>query len=295
MKPTAVGRLQIQAIVEVPQLAMPFAQLLRDCPPELLDAERDWIEPRCGDLRTGTAFLSFHSYLVQTTRHRILIDTCIGNDKERVGFAPFHRRSGDWLQQLRAAGSAPEQIDYVLCTHLHSDHVGWNTRLIDGRWVPTFPNARYIFAKAEFEHRQRDAQSADNSAMAFADSILPVVAAGQAQLVSSDFSLDDEVSLQGAAGHTPGNVVVQLKSRGAAAVMSGDVMHHPIQVRHPEYSSRFCEDPVEAARFRSRFVEQHADSGTLLLPAHFATPTAGHVRRDRRGGYRFAFIDDVHA
>ena len=288
----AVGGLLIRAIVEEPRIAMPFEQLLRDCPSELLDAERDWLEPLFGDVQTGVAFLSFHSYLVQTSHHRILIDTCVGNDKERAGFAPFHRRSGDWLQQLRAAGSTPEQIDYIFCTHLHSDHIGWNTRLVDGHWVPTFRNARYVFAKTEFEHRQRDAQSPDNSAAAFADSILPVVAAGQAQLVASDFVLDDEVSLQSAAGHTPGNVVVQLQSRGATAVMSGDVMHHPIQIRQPQYSSRFCEDPIEAAHFRSRFVEQHADSGALVLPAHFASPTAGRVVRDPRGGYRFAFVGE---
>jgi glyoxylase-like metal-dependent hydrolase (beta-lactamase superfamily II) len=174
---------------------------------------------------------------------------------------------------------------------MHSDHVGWNTRLENGHWVPTFPNARYVFARREFEHRER-LYAADPSAGLgmFADSVLPVVASGQAQLVDSDYALDDTVRLEPAEGHTPGNVVIHLNSGGAAAVLSGDVLHHPIQVMYPEWSAQFCEDPLQSAVVRRRFVETHAERGTLVLPAHFPAPTAGRIRRAGER-WRYEFVE----
>ena len=262
---------------------------------EVLEAARSWLEPRFArigaDLATAEGFLDFHTYLVRTPQHVILIDTCIGDDKERGGHKFFHRLKTPWLANLRAAGIAPEQVDYVMCTHMHADHVGWNTRLRDGRWVPTFPNAKYVFARTEFEHRKRNYEGAATAGYgAYADSILPVVETGQAVIVDDGHEVDGHLRLQPAPGHTPGNVVIELRSRGEQAVFCGDVLHHPIQVAHPEWSAIFCEDRVQSAATRQRFVASHADTGHIVLPAHFPAPTAGRIRShgDR---WRYDFLD----
>ncbi|MFO1425857.1 MAG: MBL fold metallo-hydrolase [Steroidobacteraceae bacterium] len=228
---------------------------------------------------------------MRTPRHTILVDTCIGNDKDRGGAEGFHMLRTGWLDNLHAAGVDPARVDYVMCTHMHADHVGWNTRLRDGRWVPTFPNARYVFARTEFEHRRGLWESGGNSGFgAFVDSVLPVVESGQALLVDGDHDLEGHLTLEPAPGHTPGNVVIHLRSQGAHAVMSGDVLHHPIQVVYPEWSAAFCEDPVQSAAMRRRFVETHADRDVIVLPAHFPAPTAGRIR-SRGARWRFEFSD----
>jgi glyoxylase-like metal-dependent hydrolase (beta-lactamase superfamily II) len=290
MKQQTIGELSIDTILERESMIVKIADFLPASSTAAIAAERDWLEPRYARLDQGLAMLTFHSYLVRTPRHTIVVDTCIGNDKERGSIAEFHRLKTGWLDNLRAAGVALEQVNYVMCTHMHSDHVGWNTRLQDGRWVPTFPNARYLFARREFEHRERlHATDPAGGFGMFADSVLPVVASGQAVLVDSDYALDDHVQLAPAEGHTPGNVVIQLRSSGKLAVLSGDVMHHPLQVMYPEWSSQFCEDPGLSARFRRQFVESHADTDTLILPAHFPLPTAGRIRRSG-ARWRFEFV-----
>ncbi|MEZ5512840.1 MAG: MBL fold metallo-hydrolase [Steroidobacteraceae bacterium] len=177
MQPCRIGKLIVATVVENPGIGMPFADFLPSLAAAQLESERAWLVPRFADLTMGVGLLSFHSYLPRTPRHNILIDTCMGNDKERGAHAAFHRLQTPWLQNLAAAGVVPEQIDFVMCTHMHADHIGWNTRLTDGRWVPTFPNARYIFARREYEHRLAAWQT-DRAAgfSAFADSdglILP--------------------------------------------------------------------------------------------------------------------------
>jgi glyoxylase-like metal-dependent hydrolase (beta-lactamase superfamily II) len=196
------------------------------------------------------------------------------------------------LENLRARGVDPESIDYVMCTHLHPDHVGWNTRLHNGRWVPTFPRAQYLIAHAEYQHR-RAAYDADPGAYAnaFADSILPIIESQQALLVDSDFALDQYLHVEAAPGHTPGNVIIHLQDRAASAVLSGDVIHHPIQVVYPEHSAVFCEDRAASARYRQAFVERYADQDTWILPAHFPYPTAGRIAR-HGARWRFKFADE---
>jgi glyoxylase-like metal-dependent hydrolase (beta-lactamase superfamily II) len=290
--PLSFGDVSVQAVLESARLSMPFAEFLPDSTPEALAREREWLEPRFGDLAAGLGYLSFHSYLVRTPRATILVDACIGNDKDRGGHAAFHMLRTDWLANLEATGVRPVDVDFVMCTHMHADHVGWNTRLVDGRWVPTFPRARYVFARTEYEHRRRQWREQPGFAgNAFADSVLPVVESGQALIVEADHDLDGHVTLEPAPGHTPGNVVIHARSRGEAAVFSGDVIHHPVQVVHPEWSARFCEDPVRSAACRRRFVETHGDAGTLVLPAHFPVPSAGRIRR-HGCGWRFAFVGE---
>ena len=293
MKTLTIGDVGIATVVESLRVPMSFAEFLPDAATarEVLEAARPWLEPRFADLAQGMGFLDFHSYLVRTPRHTILIDTCIGDDKERGGHKFFHRLKTPWLANLRAAGVAPEQVDFVMCTHMHADHIGWNTRLLDGRWVPTFPKARYVFARREYEHRRCNWEADHGTGYgAFADSVLPVVESGQALIVDDGHELDGQFTLQPAPGHTPGNVVIQLQSRGGRGVFCGDVLHHPIQVAHPEWSAAFCEDRVQSARTRQQFVAGNADTDTIVMPAHFPAPTAGRIRTDG-SRWRYDFVD----
>jgi glyoxylase-like metal-dependent hydrolase (beta-lactamase superfamily II) len=292
MKPLTVGEIGVHVVVETSRRTLSFREFLPDSTPEALEHERGWLEPRFGDLATGLAYLSFHTYVVRTPRATILVDTCVGNDKDRGGHAIFHMLRTNWLENLEASGLRAHEVDYVMCTHMHADHIGWNTRLVDGRWVPTFPRARYVFARREYEHRERIWRSGPGyGSSAFADSVLPVVESGQAVIVDDGYDLDDSIALEPAPGHTPGNVVIHARSRGEAAVFSGDVIHHPVQVKYPEWSAAFCEDKLQSAACRRRFVETHAEAGTLVLPAHFPAPTAGRIRRDA-ARWRFEFIRD---
>ena len=297
MKNLTSGDVGISTVVESLRVPMAFAEFLPQLleAREVLEAARPWLEPRFAsfgtDPATSVGFLDFHTYVVRTPRHVILIDTCIGDDKERGGHKYFHKLKTPWLANLRAAGLAPEQVDYVMCTHMHADHVGWNTRLVDGRWVPTFPNAKYVFARTEFEHRKRNYESSANAGYgAYADSILPVVETGQAVIVDDGHELDGCLTLEPAPGHTPGNVIIQLRSRGARAAFCGDVLHHPIQVSHPEWSAVFCEDRAQSAATRRRFVASQADTGNIVIPAHFPAPTAGRIASHGER-WRFDFLD----
>ena len=188
-------------------------------------------------------------------------------------------KSWPYLENLAAIGVSPEEIDFVMCTHLHIDHVGWNTRLVDGRWVPTFANARYLIARAEWDHWKEDTNRARYTSDRYPeDSILPVIEAGQVEFVDMDYAFDDEIWLDPTPGHTPGHVCVHITSGGREAVMSGDIMHHPVQCAEPDWSSCFCVDPEHSHQTRLAFFERYANSDVLIMPAHFPTPTAGLIR-----------------
>lgn len=254
-----------------------------------MEANRDWLMPHYIEPETNKIILAIQSYILRTPRHTILVDTCVGNNKPRPGRPMFDQLNLPYLADLAAAGVRPEEVDFVLCTHLHVDHVGWNTQLVDGRWVPTFPNAKYIFARTEYEFwRQRHLDGTEGPVPnVYDDSVLPVMEAGQAVLVDMDHQIDDGMWFEPAPGHTAGNVVLNLQSEGARAVLSGDVMHHPLQLVRPEWSSRACEDPVQSAATRRALIERYADTDTLIAPAHFASPSMGHiVSRGDAFGYR---------
>ncbi len=255
-----------------------------------LDANRDWLCPRFFDTASGLLTMAIQSFLIRRNGLTILVDSCGGNDKPRA--RPFFdRRTWPWLERLRAAGVAPADVDIVLCSHLHVDHVGWNTRLDNGRWVPTFPNARYLISRREWAYWQ----VAGAAAMArtgdyITDSVLPVFAAGQAELIGDEHALASGISIEGAGGHTPGQVMVRLGEGRREAILSADLMHHPLQVRYPDWSTRFCVDPAQARQTRRDFLAQHAGSGRVVFPAHFPSPTGGLIERDG-GGYRFVDCD----
>jgi glyoxylase-like metal-dependent hydrolase (beta-lactamase superfamily II) len=252
-------------------------------------AHESWLKPRAMDPKSGALLFPVQSYLLRTAHHTILIDSCVGNDKERPNRPFWHRKSDDtYMRALAGLGVAPEQIDYVLCTHLHVDHVGWNTRLEGGRWVPTFPNARYVFSRTELESWEQGHPKFSRAALE--DSVLPVIAAGQAEVVGDDFALDDQITLEPTPGHTLGHVAICLASGGERAVMCGDVMHSPIQLLHPEWTDWPDWDPELAKRTRRAFLERYCETDTLICTAHFPLPSAGRLRRK---GDAFGFEEDA--
>jgi glyoxylase-like metal-dependent hydrolase (beta-lactamase superfamily II) len=226
--------------------------------------------------------LCFQSYVVKTPYHTILIDSCIGNDKPRPLRPKWNMKTDEtYMRALASAGFSVEDIDFVMCTHLHVDHVGWNTRLEAGRWVPTFPNARYVFAKTEFDYWAE--QNTKTPVPPIVDSVLPVVEAGQAEIVRNDYEIGDHLRILPTPGHTPGHVAFALGRGRDDAVFSGDLMHSPLQTRHPELSVKFDVDQEEAATTRRNFLERYCDSETLCCTAHFPSPSSGKIRRRGAG------------
>jgi len=284
-----VGEIEISRI---PEFTVPMFEpffIYPDLAPDALERHRRWLEPALLDPATGRLVISIQSFVVRTRRHNILVDACSGNDKERPSRPFFHRQQRPWLERLAAAGFKPEEIDVVLCTHLHIDHVGWNTRLVDGSWVPTFPRARYLITAAEWDHwkdeAKRKAYSTDEH---IEDSVLPVVQSGQVDFVTMDHRIDDDAWLEPTPGHTPGHVALRVRSGGHEAVMSGDLMHTAIQCAEPQISSCFCVDKGLSARTRQSFLERAVERSALVLPAHFPTPSGGFVE-PQGSGFRFRF------
>jgi glyoxylase-like metal-dependent hydrolase (beta-lactamase superfamily II) len=244
------------------------------------------LEPFLFDPASGKMVITYQTFVVRTPKRTILVDTCTGEDK---GYPPpMDFPKAPWLEGFRAAGLRFTDIDYVFCTHLHIDHCGWNTLLRDGRWVPTFPNAKYVFHKREYaawEEATRRGDQPPGNVWRF--NCEPVVAAGQALLVDDDFALDDTITLTPTPGHAPCHCCVNISSRGRRAVVTGDLMHHALQCREPDWSTIFDWDREEAARSRRRFLGHVAGTGTVLMPVHFPHPTAGRVEAD---GDRFRYI-----
>lgn len=261
-------------------------------------SERDWLVPRFYDPQANQVRTSIHSWLVRTPRHTVLIDACIGNHKPRPSIPRFDQRNEPWLERLARAGAHPEQVDFVMCTHLHADHVGWNTRLQDGRWVPTFSNARYLFTRAEYERwddRRPGYVPKPINQHVFADSILPVVESGQMQLVDAGHTVDDTLTVEAAHGHTAGHVKIRLRSGGKQAMFSGDTIHHPLQLPFPHLISVFDENPGQALQTRLDMLADCAEHDVLLMPTHFAAPYCCHVQADPGRAHQPAYRGRWHA
>ena len=277
-----VGDLTIHRIIEQEPTFLPALEMLPGLTPELLAENRSWMRDAGALDDNDVLILCFQSYVVKTPHHTILIDSCIGNDKPRPQRPKWNMKTDDtYARALAAAGISVGDIDYVMCTHLHVDHVGWNTRLDNGRWVPTFPKARYVFDKTEFDYWTE--MNAKTPVPPFADSVLPVVEAGRAVFVESDHEIETGVFLEPAPGHTPGNCLLHAKNGGKHAVFIGDVMHTAAQLARPTLSSRFCTDPALSAKTRVALCERHAETDAVILACHFPTPVAGRIRRHRSG------------
>lgn len=317
-----VGAVRITSIIEQPLLGI--EQMIPGVTPEILEAAA-WLKPSFVD-ENGKMVGTIQAFIVQASGKTIVIDCCVGDGKDRPAFAPYgwHRSQHGFLERLAAAGIAREDVDIVLCTHLHLDHVGWNTMLVEGRWVPTFPRARYLIARREFEHAEHELEgspvleqlgiTADElpallsdpgrlrdgaskltfdqvvhgavdlaARQTWAESILPIVEAGLVDLVEEDHELCTEVTLIATNGHTPGHVSVRIRSESHEALISGDSMHHPVQLAVPELSTISDADPSHAIATRRQLLASLAGSHTLLIGTHFAAPAAGLVKQDGTG------------
>ena len=276
-----IGDVEITRIVEVNGWEDDITMLLPDATPETVLAY-PWLQPHFATPE-GKMIISFQCFVMRTPEHRIMLDTCIGADRERE-FPIFTNMQTTFLDDLAHAGFAPEDIDIVLCTHLHFDHVGWNTRLVDGRWVPTFPNARYLFGRKEYEHWMMLKETGGyHNLNHMYDAVQPVVDAGLVDLIEPDHVICPELTLRPTPGHTPGHVSIVIESKGERAIVTGDMMHNPIQLERPGDLTRFDMDKEMAAQTRKAFVDDLANSDVFVIGSHFAGPTGGWIVRDEAG------------
>lgn len=288
-----IGNVTATLVQETVDESFEFLKFFPLATPEDVQDNLSWIAPGHYNPATGRMLLSMHSWLLDTGRHKILIDGCVGNDKDRPGRPDWCNLQTPYLDRLALAGATSEQIDYVLCTHLHADHVGWNTRLIGDRWVPTFPNAKYVFSKRENDYwaARYAADSKGHHILGYKDSVLPVIEAGQAMIVGDYAEIADCLFLESSPGHTPGHIAIWLKSNDRHAVMTGDILHHPIQVKYPHWSCFGCIDQKQSAATRLEVLEKTCERRALLLPGHFMAPHAGYVDEKPGGGFDFRHPD----
>ena len=285
MRPQSFGDVTIHRVLEMEGPFLHPQDVFPKATPKALEPDMHWLSNHAICSTTGKLILPIQSYVVETPNHTILIDTCVGCGKSD-DFPDWNDRDDTtWLRNLQNAGFTPDHIDYVFCTHLHSDHTGWNTRLLDGRWVPTFPNATYILSRIEV------AKSAEKGTNTYKQNVLPIIEAGQAKLVDTDFALNDMITLIPTPGHTTGHVCVQIQSGGQTAIMIGDVIHSPIQLAHPDWSMVFDDDMNMAAATRIKLFDQLCDTDTLVLTAHLPSPSAGHITDHADRPYDFKYTD----
>ncbi|VBB08875.1 metallo-beta-lactamase [Lucifera butyrica] len=260
------------------------ASLFPDWDAKVLINRQDWLSPDSMSQNLEYAFMSVHIWLVKTPRHTILIDPGVGNDKNRPYTPAFDRLRLPFLERLAEAGAKPEAVDFVLMTHLHVDHVGWNTRLDDGRWVPTFKNARYVFSKKEYEYYQASVNHTDRnktSVIIQQDSVIPIIEAGLAEMINIDGSeFIDGLSFKPTPGHSIDHSSIALSSHGENALFAGDVLHHPIQVRYPEWNSSFDAFTEQARASRLWALEYAVERQAVLFSSHFPESAAGTVVRE---------------
>lgn len=266
-----IGDVTITRVVELTTTSL-GPHLLPQASAQAL-SELPWLAPFVED---GKIILSVHALVIESLGQRLLVDPCIGNDKVR-SYPRWNAMQTSFLEDLASAGFTVDSIDSVMCTHMHVDHVGWNTRLVDGVWQPTFGSARYLFAESEWEHWRDEEQE---YGPVIEDSVQPIFDAGLADLVNENHRVTDEVWLEPTPGHTPGHVSVHIASRGEEAVITGDMIHHPCQIAHVDWSSSADWDQALAATTRAGFIERYADRPVLIIGTHFATPTAGRLVTD---------------
>ncbi|MFI0261930.1 MBL fold metallo-hydrolase [Streptomyces sp. NPDC017056] len=284
-----IGDIVVHRIDELVLPPETGAWLLPGATPGLV-AEVPWLQPSFAT-PDGTLRAAVHTFALEIGGLRVLVDTGVGNGKTRAN-AAWHQLDTPYLQRLEAAGFPPGRVDYVINTHLHADHVGWNTRRSeDGSWVPTFPRARYLTARAEYAYWS-GADMEESRRQMFRDSVDPVQEHGLLDLVDVTAPGTEVVpglTLVPAPGHTPGQSAVALHSRGESALITGDCVHHPVQLAHPELCSSVDFDPEEAVRTRRRLLDEAARTNALVLGSHFAAPTGGLVRPGAGGAGEGAY------
>lgn len=272
------GDIKVTRIVEMEMPMLGATEFFPDWDPRAVEPHHGWMVPRHFDPVSGKVVINIQAFLIRTPHHTILVDTCVGNHKPR-NREMFDDQVFPWMDNFRAAGVTPEDIDFVLCTHMHVDHVGWNTKLDDGRWVPTFPNAKYIFSRTELEFwmQQSEQDQLTRTGDYIADSVLPILEAKRELVVDMDHAIEDGLTLEPLPGHTPGMVGLNVASGGDHAILCGDMMHHMIQCHIPDWSTIACADQAAARATRHAFLDRYADSDVTIIPSHFPNPTAGFI------------------
>ena len=276
-----IGDVRITRVVEM-ITPVPPEGLIPTLTPEEVERNAAWLKPHFMD-DDGNFVLSIHAFCVESQGRKIVVDTCIGNNRVIPAFGDLTLDT-PFLDDLAAAGFAREDVDTVICTHLHFDHVGWNTRLVDGKWVPTFPNARYLFGRREYEHWKmlKDTHGYHDLNHMY-DAVQPVVDAGLVDLIEPSHSICPEIKLRPTPGHTPGHVSIGIESRGKRALVTGDMMHNPIQLERPEDTARFDMDQAKARRTRVELIDDLANTDVFVIGSHFSDPTGGWIVRDEKG------------
>ena len=283
-----IGSATIHRIVEQEGPFFDAMQFFPTATKEFLDENRRWLQPRFLDAN-DKLILCIQSYVVRTPHHTIMIDTCVGNHTPRPARSFWNMMNSDrYEKSLAASGFSVNDIDFVMCTHLHTDHVGWNTRLENGRWVPTFPKARYVFADRELAYWTKRQQDDPAACPWIVDSVLPIVAANRADIVKSAHAFNDLVTLIPTPGHTIDHYSVRVGRPGADAIITGDMIHSPLQARFPELGMMADYDSKQAGESRRSLFGQVCDTSTLMCMAHFPSPSAGRMVRHQEA---FDFID----
>jgi glyoxylase-like metal-dependent hydrolase (beta-lactamase superfamily II) len=267
-----IGDVKVLRVVES-EMSWDGTFVIPNATSENLKKERDWLYPTFSD-ETGKVKMTIQALIIESLGKRIIVDTCIGNDKVRTN-PEWNKLQLPFLEDLKKAGYPRESIDRVVCTHLHVDHVGWNTMRKNDKWVATFPNAKYVIGGTEWDFFSRTEDPFLKDPVD--DSVRPVMAEGMTELVDAKYKITDEVWLESTPGHTPGHFAVRISSKGQDAVITGDLMHHPIQCRYPEWDDNFDVDGPQAKKTRREFCERYSDGKTLVLGTHFATPSAGKI------------------
>jgi len=284
-----LGDIKIRRIIEQEGPFFPVHDFFPKFTPEMMAENSHWLQPHFVD-ENGMLVLCIQSYVIETPHHKIMVDTCCGNHKPRPLRPFWHMMASDrYEKNLAAAGYAVEDIDFVMCTHLHVDHVGWNTRLENGRWVPTFPKARYIFSDRELAFWTDREKQNPEAAPWMTDSVLPVVAAGRVDVVKSEYVFNDHVELLPAPGHTIDQFNVLAGKPGHNALITGDMVHSPIQVRYPEIGMMSDWNSEIAGESRNRLFSRFCDTSTLICTGHFPSPSAGRITRGKDGRFQFAY------
>ncbi|MCT4352028.1 MBL fold metallo-hydrolase [Streptomyces sp. Je 1-79] len=267
-----LGDVEVIRVVEWRGAFAPARGLVPESGAEVWRDNEEWLAPDHWEPDTDHAVMALQTWVLRSAGRTVLVDTGVGNGRERPGSPQFHHWQGDFLGGLARAGIRPEDVDVVVNTHIHADHVGWNTTDADGEWVPTFPHAEYLVPAADDAHfgpaSAGGAGRKGDDILVYEDSIAPVHRAGRSVLWDGGHRIDEHLVLESAPGHTPGSAVLRLESRGDRAVFVGDVLHSPVQVLGPSCNSCFCLDPASAAKSRRRILERAATVGELVIPAH---------------------------
>ncbi|MFV9475008.1 MBL fold metallo-hydrolase [Advenella sp. RU8] len=281
-----IGDIRVTRIQEYSAPSHDPKFLLPEMEQQALEENQSWMAPNHWIPHMNKLIVTIQLWVVHAGSNIIVVDTGVGNFKNRQDIPRMHMLNNLILEWLEAAGAPPEKVTHVVLTHLHSDHVGWNTRWLDNRWTPTFPNAKYYIPEQDFrfcEQGKNKEEKIDVFGESFNDSVMPIVNEGLAVMIQPGMEIADCLQVEDAAGHSPGQVAFRIRSQGEEAVFSGDIFHSPMQIVRPEINSGYCIYPDVARNTRYEFLNKAADTGSLILPVHFGDPYCGYIRRNGNG------------